>query len=332
MEKPKIAITIGDPAGVGPEIIVKLLSRKDLFRKCEPVVYGDGEILQKACALIGIQGKITTEGIDLGGESVAVINPLEGENGFGGKMSAELMGPRLMMEAVKRAVRDAMNGKVGGIVTCPIRKESMRLAGYDYPGHTEFIQELTGAGKVVMMLAGERLKVALVTTHVSLQGALGMIREGLIGETIRIVRNDFIEKLGVKEPRIAVSGLNPHAGEGGLFGSEEANHILPAVEKARAEGMNVSGPYPPDTIFLRAYNGEFDVVIAMYHDQGLIPLKLVHFDTGVNVTLGLPIVRTSVDHGTAYDIAWKGIARETSLRQAAELALMMIEGGKRGHR
>jgi 4-hydroxythreonine-4-phosphate dehydrogenase len=327
MDKPKIAITIGDPKGVGPEIIVKLLALGDIFVRCEPVVYGDSAILSKACELVGVSAEITEEGMIVGGRSVSVVHPLARREGKGRVDDAMAGGPVLMMEAVKKAVLDAMDGLVGGVVTCPINKEGIKLAGYDYPGHTEFIQDLTAAEKVVMMLAGERLKVALVTIHISLRDALSQIGEGLIFDTIKIVWKDFVEKLGVWEPKIAVSGLNPHAGEGGLFGSEEKEHILPAVERARKEGMDVSGPYPPDTIFYRAYNGEFHVVIAMYHDQGLIPLKLVHFDTGVNVTLGLPLVRTSVDHGTAYDIAWKGIARPTSLHSAVNFALTMMGDG-----
>lgn len=332
MYKPKIAITIGDPAGVGPEIIAKLLKQGDIFSHCEPVVYGDSEILRKACALIGASGETAEAGVVVEGRSVPVVNPL-GQGEFDGSAEdRKREGPVLMMEAVRKAVIDALSGLVDGVVTCPINKEGIRVAGYDYPGHTEFIQSLTDTDRVVMMLAGERLKVALVTIHLSLREALNMIREELILETIEVVWKDFVEKLGVPEPRIAVAGLNPHAGEGGLFGREERDHIIPAVEMARKEGIDVSGPYPPDTVFYRAYNGEFHVVIAMYHDQGLIPLKLVHFDTGVNVTLGLPVIRTSVDHGTAYDIAWQGIARHTSLQAAVNFALSMIGGGVGGHR
>ncbi len=332
MVKPKIAITIGDPAGVGPEIIAKLLARGSIFRRCEPVVYGDSEVLRRACKLIGVPGEVTRDGLAVGERAISVVSPLGKERSKGKAKDETAWGSVLMMEAVKRAVLDAMEGRVAAVVTCPITKEGIGRAGYAHPGHTEFIQELTGAGRVVMMLAGKRLKVALVTTHASLREAVSMIDEERVFETIGIVWRDFVNKLGYEEPNIAVAGLNPHAGEGGLFGREEEDHILPAVHRARKKGMNVSGPYPPDTVFRRAYNGEFDVVVAMYHDQGLIPLKLVHFDTGVNVTLGLPVVRTSVDHGTAYDIAWKGIARPTSLRSAVNFALDMIRGGARGHR
>lgn len=332
MEKPKLAITIGDPAGVGPEIIAKLLTREDVHSTCEPVIYGDAGILERAIRLIGLDGRETASGVSLCGREVSVVNPLAGPGLSSQNQSPGTKGPHLMMEAVKRAVLDAMSGKVEGVVTCPIQKESIRMAGYDYPGHTEFIQDLTGAGQVVMMLAGERLRVALVTIHMALREALDMITGELIYETVRVVWRDFTDKLGIAEPRIAVAGLNPHAGEKGLFGTEEAVHIRPAVERAQADGINAAGPFPPDTVFTRAYNGEFDVVIAMYHDQGLIPLKLVHFDTGVNVTLGLPIVRTSVDHGTAYDIAWKGVASDSSLQSAVRFALDMLAGEKRGDR
>lgn len=329
MAKPKIALTIGDPAGVGPEIIAKLLRKGEIFALCDPVVYGDGEVIEQACAIVGGEERFSGGEICFGDEAVKVVNPMAGKEKRTRRGYSNMEGHILMMESVKRAVTDAVEGYVDGVVTCPITKEGMQRAGYDYPGHTEFIRELTGAGKVVMMLAGERLKVALVTAHVPLRDAAEMVEREVVHETVEVVHRDFVEKLGVRGPRIAVAGLNPHAGEGGIFGDEEIRCITPAVERLRERGMDVSGPYSPDTVFQRAYHGEFDVVIAMYHDQGLIPLKLVHFDTGVNVTLGLPIVRTSVDHGTAYDIAWQGIASEQSLQAAVHFALKMLKG-KRG--
>ena len=209
---------------------------------------------------------------------------------------------------IRAAAEDVLSGKAAAIVTCPVTKEGLKTAGVPFPGHTEFLAHLCGGADVAMMLAGDRLRVALVTIHVGLRRALELLSPALIERTVRITHAFFRRYMGTSSPRIAVAALNPHAGEGGMFGDEETTLIAPAISACRAAGIDASGPYPPDTVFYRAYRGGFDVVVAMTHDHGLIPLKLVHFDDGVNVTMGLPIVRTSVDHGTAYDIAGKGKA------------------------
>jgi 4-hydroxythreonine-4-phosphate dehydrogenase len=228
---------------------------------------------------------------------------------------------------IRSAAQDVLSGKASAIVTCPITKEGLKAAGVPFPGHTEFLAHLCGGADVVMMLAGDRLRVALVTIHVGLRRALELLSPALIEKTVRITDTFFRRYMGTPSPRIAVAALNPHAGEGGMFGDDEATIIAPAIAACRAAKIDASGPYPPDTIFSRAYRGEFDVVVAMTHDHGLIPLKLVHFDDGVNVTMGLPIIRTSVDHGTAYDIAGKGTANPSSLLAAVRMAAGMAEKG-----
>jgi len=216
---------------------------------------------------------------------------------------------------IEKAIEDAKEGKIKAIVTLPINKESAKLGGFPFPGHTEFLAHSFGVKEYAMMLANEKLKVVLQTTHVALKDVPNLITEGKILSKLRLIDKSL------RNPRIAVAGLNPHAGENGLFGDEELKIIKPAVEKARKEGINVTGPLPADTVFVRALKGEFDVVLCMYHDQGLIPIKLLGFGNSVNVTLGLPIIRTSVDHGTAYDIAGKGIANPESFKTAVKVAV-----------
>jgi len=241
-------------------------------------------------------------------------------------VASEVCG-RAMLGYIEEAVRMASSGEADAVVTAPITKEAARLAGFKYPGHTEFIAHLTGAKDYLMMLGGvgrRDLKVVLVTIHVPLRDVPSLVTRAAVLKTIRIANGAFIRDLGIKRPRIAVAGLNPHAGEAGMFGEEDKKVIAPAVKKARAEGIDAVGPLPPDTVFYRAVRkNEFDCVVCMYHDQGLGPLKLLHFDDGVNATLGLPIVRTSPDHGTAYDIAWKGKASPASLISAIRMAMQM---------
>ncbi|RMG59531.1 MAG: 4-hydroxythreonine-4-phosphate dehydrogenase PdxA, partial [Deltaproteobacteria bacterium] len=266
--RPVLAVTMGDPAGVGPEICAKVLFRREIHEKASPVFYGSPRVLAEAADLLGI--KVKAEGNCLVSEGVR-IPVVATDEGLDLTVTPGLLtreGAVAMMEAVKRAVVDAREGRVKGVVTCPINKEGIRLAGLDYPGHTEFIRDLTGAERVVMMLAGEKLKVALVTIHLSLREAIERVTKEAVAETVRVVHRDFVEKFGIEKPRVAVAGLNPHAGEGGLFGSEEREIIAPAIEEVRGEGISASGPYPPDTVFYRAYRGEFDVVVAQYHDQG----------------------------------------------------------------
>jgi 4-hydroxythreonine-4-phosphate dehydrogenase len=236
---------------------------------------------------------------------------------------------RASVQYVEKAVDLAQQGAIDAITTAPINKESIALAGYTHPGHTEILAERTGTTKKVMMLAGGPLRVALVTIHVGLAEVPGLLSAEKIFDTIRITNEALVNLFGVARPRIAVCGLNPHAGEGGRFGSEEARLIQPAIERAQAEGVDCSGPHPPDTVFHRAAKGSFDAVVAMYHDQGLIPLKLLAFESGVNITLGLPIIRTSVDHGTAFDIAGQGIANPDSMVEAIKLAACFARRRKR---
>jgi len=323
---PRIAITMGDPAGVGPEIVVLAHAREELFFRCRPVVYGDPGIVRRAAQVVGLP--IPVVGEEEGGPgriAVAARSRLDpAEVPFG---RPSLSGSVAMAGYIRAAAEDVLSGKAAAIVTCPVSKEGLAVAGVPFPGHTEFLAHLCGGADVVMMLAGDRLRVALATIHVGLRRALELLSPALVEKTVRITDAFFRKHMGTPAPRIAVAGVNPHAGEGGMFGDEEATLVAPAVAACRAAGIDATGPYPPDTVFHRAYHGAFDVVVAMTHDQGLIPLKLVHFEDGVNVTMGLPIVRTSVDHGTAYDIAGTGTANPASLLAAVRMAANMA--GKR---
>ena len=327
---PRIAVTMGDPAGIGPEIVVLAHARKEIFSICRPLVYGDVEILRRAAGVVGAKMEIVPAGagIEPGPGRIAVIprSSLSPEEVPFGRLSAA--GSLAMAEYVRAAAKDVLAGRADAIVTCPITKGGLKLAGVPHPGHTEFLAELCGGAEVVMMLAGKRLRVALATIHVSLRRALELLSPEVIERTIRITDAFFRKYMGAKSPRIAVAGVNPHAGEGGLFGDEEASVVAPAVNACRRAGIDATGPYPPDTVFHRAFKGEFDVVVAMTHDQGLIPLKLVHFEDGVNVTMGLPVIRTSVDHGTAYDIAGRGTAVPESLLAAIRMAAGMAKAGR----
>lgn len=324
---PKIAITMGDPAGIGPEIAVLAHGDPALRTWCRPVVYGDEAILRRAAAVVKREVAIVSPAGEPGDEPgpgrivVAPVSSLRPDEVPFGKPSGP--GARAMAAYIRAAAADVLAGRAAAVVTCPITKEGLKTAGVPFPGHTEFLAHLCGGADVVMMLAGDRLRVALVTIHVALRRALELLSPAVIERTIRITDSFFRRYMGTASPRIAVAGLNPHAGEGGLFGDEEATTIAPAVSACRGGGIDARGPYPPDTVFYRAWRGEFDVVVAMTHDHGLIPLKLVHFEDGVNVTMGLPIIRTSVDHGTAYDIAGKGTASPASLLAAIRMAAGM---------
>jgi 4-hydroxythreonine-4-phosphate dehydrogenase len=321
---PKIAITMGDPAGIGPEIIVSAHARRELFTWCRPVVYGDPAILRRAAAVLGSSLAIAGEEDPGPGRiAVAARSRLDPEAVPFGRLS--LTGSVAMAGYIRSAAEDVLSGRAAAIATCPVTKEGLRAAGLPFPGHTEFLSHLCGGADVVMMLAGDRLRVALVTIHVGLRRALELLSTDLIEKTVRITDAFFRKFMGVPAPRIAVAAVNPHAGEAGMFGDEESRLVAPAIGACRAAGIDATGPYPPDTVFHRAYNGGFDVVVAMTHDHGLIPLKLVHFEDAVNVTMGLPIIRTSVDHGTAYDIAGKGTASPASLLAALRMAGGMAE-------
>jgi 4-hydroxythreonine-4-phosphate dehydrogenase len=280
---PRVAITAGDPAGIGPEIAARAARDPRVLDACAPVVYG----------------------------------PPDGATFAPGVLSADA--GRAAYDAIVRAVDDAQRGVVAAVATAPVNKEAFRLAGLPWSGHTDLLAHLTGATDVAMMFYSDALRVVLATIHIPLAEVPQALTARSLARTIALTARE-LPRFGIAKPRIAVAGLNPHAGEHGLFGHEEETAIAPAIAESRAKGIDVSGPFPGDTIFVRARRGEFDVVVACYHDQGLIPVKLVAFGQAVNVTLGLPIVRTSVDHGTAFDIAGQGVADPESMVAAVLLA------------
>ncbi|OCC15119.1 4-hydroxythreonine-4-phosphate dehydrogenase [Dissulfuribacter thermophilus] len=319
-----IGITMGCPAGIGPEIIIKVFSKNpDWMIQKRVVVYGDPGILKRAMEFVGFDVPLVDlESKDYGIPLIPVTNLDPNEIPVG---KATPITGMASYEYVVAATKAALNNQISAVVTCPITKEGLRLCGLPYPGHTEILGELTNTKDYLMMLRGPRLAVVLVTIHCKLREVPKLITEEKVFKTITIVNESLKKDFGVSSPKIAVSGLNPHAGEGGLFGDEDDRIIKPAIEKAREKGIDCSGPYPPDTVFYRALKGEFHACVAQYHDQGLIPLKLVHFEDGVNVTLNLPIVRTSVDHGTAYDIAGSGTANPISLEAAINTAKFIVQ-------
>ena len=324
---PAVAITMGDAAGVGPEVIMKSLAHADLYDRCRPLVVGDARRLGKAGRIVGMDLAVrsvervedarfesgTVDCLDLGlipaGHPFGTLSPVSGEAAY---------------RYIERATRLVQAGEADAICTAPLSKEALHAAGHTYPGHTELLAHLTGTPEVSMMLVAPKLRVIHVTTHVGLMDAIRRIEPGLVGRVIARGRETLV-KAGLAEPRIGVCGINPHAGENGLFGQgEEEEKIIPAVRACQARGWTVDGPLPADTLFFRAARGDFDLVVAMYHDQGHGPVKVMGLEAGVNITVGLPVVRTSVDHGTAFDIAGTGVADEGSLvealRQAADLA------------
>ncbi len=326
---PTLAITMGDVNGVGPEILVKALARPEVREAGRLLVLGSGAVFDRA--------RTFSAGCP---DLVVVSGPeeLSGQPGSIGLLDAGLHpqavqpgvvvpdAGRCAVEWFKAAVRMAMAGSVDGVVTCPIHKECIHKAGYDCAGHTDLMAEMTGAGDYCMSLFAGEMRIVHVTAHLALRDALDALTAARIVRTIHVA-HEALFRMGLGRGRIAVAGVNPHAGEAGAFGREEIDEIIPAVETCREEGIDCTGPYPPDTVFRRMRAGEFDLVVAMYHDQGHIPLKLVAMDEGVNVTLGVPVVRTSVDHGTAFDIAWKGVACEDSLCAAIRLAAQLAGKG-----
>lgn len=311
-----IGITMGDPAGVGPEITVRAVAEMDDAARGRTRIYGHRATLEAAARATGVT-------LDLD----ALVSDFEIEGGVlpWGKLDARAGDAAYRF--IAGAVTDALNDAIGCIVTAPINKEALNLAGHHYDGHTGMLAALTGRKSAFMLLASDRLKVIHVSTHVSLKTAIDRATPARILDTIR-AGNDHLKRIGYETPRIAVAGINPHCGESGLFGTEDDDQIVPAVEMARAEGIDVAGPISADTVYHRAYNGAFDLVVAQYHDQGHIPIKLVAFDTAVNVSLGLPIDRTSVDHGTAFDIAGTGRANHTNMNAAIAYARRLAAGSK----
>jgi 4-hydroxythreonine-4-phosphate dehydrogenase len=328
--RPVIGITMGDPAGIGPEIIVKALADPEIYAICKPVIFGDSGALS-----MYENGRLVINEITHPSEADGKVGQVDliGVCHLGPEVLSpgipRVEGGGAMVDCIITAVETAKCGDIAAVVTCPISKVLMHQAGYDYEGHTQLIASLTHCNDYVMMLAGERLRVALVTIHCSLREVPSLLSKEKVYMTIAVTSKALAQDFGIQKPRLAIAALNPHAGEAGLFGDEEEKLISPAIEKARIDGYLATGPYPSDTIFYKAANGDFDAVVAMYHDQGLIPLKLLHFSNAVNVTLGLPIIRTSVDHGTAYDIAGKGIADPSSLKSAIQTAVAMTKNRER---
>lgn len=338
MSLPIIAITMGDPASIGPEISLKAFHDHRLFEKCRPFLVGDKNVLEKVMSVLP-QLKL---------EIHPIQNPSEAQFKFGsmdvldmglvdidklkfGKVSK--MCGEAAFQYVKKVIDLAMKGKVDATVTNALNKEAMNLAGHHFAGHTEIYAYYTNTKNYTMMLAHDHLRVVHISTHVSLRRATELVKKERVLEVIRIA-HDAMKRLGVADPKIGVAGLNPHSSENGLFGSEEADEIIPAIQAAHDEGINVDGPVPPDTIFPKALGGWYDIVVAMYHDQGHIPLKLIGFKfnektqkwdnvSGVNITLGLPIIRTSVDHGTAFDQSLKGTANDISLINSINYAVQL---------
>ncbi|WP_330596637.1 4-hydroxythreonine-4-phosphate dehydrogenase PdxA [Romboutsia faecis] len=339
-----IGITMGDPASIGPEITVKTLADKTIYDKCQPIVVGDVSVMEEAVKIVGRENDIKIHGINSVDEALFTpgtidvydmklvdINELK-------RGEVSIMSGNAAFQYVKKVIELAMENKIDATVTNAINKEAINLAGYHYSGHTEIYAEFTNTEKYTMMLAHENLRVVHVSTHVSLREACDRVKKDRVLEVIRIA-NQACKELGIKEPKIGVAGLNPHSGENGMFGREEIDEIIPAINIASEEGIIVEGPVPPDTVFSKAKGGWYDIVVTMYHDQGHIPLKVVGFVynheeqkwdavAGVNITLGLPIIRTSVDHGTAFDQAGKGIANELSLINAIEYAIPMAQNKK----
>ncbi len=325
MDQP-LVITMGDPTGIGPEIIIKALLEGACDQGARPVVVaGDAGVLVRAAEVLGAEAAVADGAIVVAGKRLPVRNlsslPVA-DIGYG---QPDVACGKAMADYIDWAAQRCLSGQAAGMVTAPINKKAINDAGIDFPGHTELLAERCGIDKVVMMLAGDKLKVCLVTTHLPLNRVAEVLTTGEIIDTVRITDRSLREQFGIDKPRLAVLAVNPHAGEAGLFGDEEARLIVPAIEAARTEGIAASGPHSADTLFHFAARGDYDAVICMYHDQGLIPLKLLHFEDGVNVTLGLPIIRTSVDHGTAYDLAGTGQASCASLVAAVRMAEEMIK-------
>jgi 4-hydroxythreonine-4-phosphate dehydrogenase len=307
-DRPRLAITAGDPAGIGPEVVLRALCAHER-PEAEWVVCGPAEVLRERAKRFGLRA------IEASGASLIDVPAGDCEIG---RVSAA--GGSAAAAAVLRAAREALAGKAAGLVTAPINKESLRAAGHGWPGHTEMLAEAAGVTDVAMMFVGAGLRVALLTIHRALRSVPDAITPDEVKRVVRLVDRQ-LPRFGAGRKRIAVCGLNPHAGEGGLFGNEDDTVLRPAIESLSAEGVDVQGPLPADTLFVRAARGEYDAVVAAYHDQGLIPVKLASFGHAVNVTLGLPFVRTSVDHGTAFDIADAGKADPSSLLAAMRLAV-----------
>lgn len=358
-QRPTVAITMGDPAGIGPEIALKAALEERVRSRCRPVIVGSlsvlehvaksleipcrltpwassGGAVEKASDGNGLSDGMTSVGAQAFHDSARTIEIVDLANCRPEQFEMGRVSPlcgRASADYIEKAVAMTLSGIAAAVVTAPIHKESLHLAGVNAPGHTEMLAQLTGAKEYAMMLVAGGLRVSHVTTHIALKDVPGRITTARVYSVIRLT-HDAVQAMGVDSPRIGVAGLNPHGGEGGLFGKEELEQIIPAVQRARHDGITVDGPVPADTVFVKARAGQYDAVVAMYHDQGHIPVKLAGFHVdprsgtwsaveGVNVTLGLPIIRTSVDHGVAFDIAGKGVASWQSMVDAIDLAVDM---------
>ncbi len=338
MAKPIVAITMGDPASIGPEISLKAFQNAELFEKCRPLVVGDANVLEKVMTVLpdrrmplNIIHDVSEAQFKFGAMDVLDMDLVDIDQLKFGEVSA--MAGNAAYQYVRKVIDLAMDKKVDATVTNALNKEAMNLAGHHFAGHTEIYAHFTNTASYTMMLAHKNVRVVHVSTHVALRDACNLVKEPRVEEVIRIA-DSACKRLGIAHPKVGVAGLNPHASENGLFGNEEANEIIPAINAAKADGIDVEGPVPPDTIFPKAIGGWYDIVVAMYHDQGHIPLKVLGFQydeakhkwgavAGVNITLGLPIIRASVDHGTAFDQSLKGTANEISLEDAIDYAVKL---------
>lgn len=325
--KPRLAITMGDPSGVGPELCLRALADSEILDCCEPVLLGDAALLRRVADATGLSGDFPTRTLEQWHASTEAASPVIVDFGT---PSAESWEPgrvhspcgQASFDYIREAIDGCLKGRFDGMVTAPINKESLHRAGIDYPGHTEILAALTNSKRTCMLQTSEEISIGFVTTHCGYAEVPSKLTVDRIVETAELTA-DALRRIQGREPRLVVCGLNPHAGEHGLFGNEEAVCIEPAIARLRGAGIAAEGPFPPDTAFLPATRAQTGGYICMYHDQGHIPFKMLAFECGVNVTLGLPIVRTSVDHGTAFDIAWQGIADPSSLFHAIRMAVLL---------
>lgn len=321
---PVVGVTMGDPAGIGPEVTLKALASKAVDRVCRPVLIGDVRFLHACARSLGMDAEFTPFDADAAAPTgmIEVYDLANVDLSVAAGEESEAAG-RAAAEYIEASAALLQERQIDAVATAPISKHAIGLAGYHYPGHTEFYAQLTNTKRYAMSFFAEKLRVVLLSTHVSLSDAIKRVKADAIADLIRFT-DENLGSLLDRHLSIGVAGLNPHASENGQFGTEENAEIIPAVEACRAEGIEVTGPYAPDTIFLRGFRGEFDVVLACYHDQATIAVKSLSFGSAVNVTLGLPIIRTSVDHGTAFDIAGKGIADASSMVSAIKLAAELV--------
>lgn len=324
--RPIVGITMGDPSGIGPEIIIKSFENEQI-RNNSVIVIGDFNVMQSAYDLLKVnsfelKGVNSISGCSFSREILNIFDLKLIRKGGLETAKVNTASGTAAFEALRKAIELATKNEIDAIATAPLNKEALHLAGHKYAGHTEILADLTRTEDYAMLLYDSKLSVIHISTHISLLEAVTGLKRKRIEKVIELADQSMKRLLG-KSPRIAVAGINPHAGENGLFGMEEISEIIPAVQNMKAKGFSVEGPVPPDTVFLQAVNGKYDVVVAMYHDQGHIPLKLMGFSTGVNITVGLPFIRTSVDHGTAFEIAWTGKANEESMIHAIKLAIKL---------